>query len=249
MPKRGRPSAWAIAKAAQQMRTPYSKGGHGWGNKRPRIVPGYTRTAGPYRRALLGRPGHATMGGKIEKKYFDFAYGPTNYTTGGAVIVDLLAIAQGTTELTRVGGKINITNFNLRGRVDAIAAAAVPLAIRHILFWDKQTNGAAPAVTDLLTVANVNSFLNMDNVDRFQVIKDKTIVSNIGAMNSATGDRYGETKWVKFNIKVPNVPIHYSSTTGAIAEIKSNNLYLLTIADTAATATLAFRARTKFTDA
>lgn len=249
MPKRNRPSAWAIAKAAQQMRKPYSKGGKGWGNKRAKVmvVPGFTRTGGPYKRALMGRPGGITLGGTIEKKYYDTGYSAT-FSSAGAIISDLLAIAQGTTEVTRVGGKINVTNFNLRGRIDGLqTSGTVSNTLRVILFWDKQTNGAAPAVTDVLKQAGVNEYMNMDNVDRFQIIKDKFIVSNLNAA-FVTPVYFADSKILKFNYKC-SVPIHYSSTTGAIAEIKSNNLCLLLISDTSASHNYTFRVRTKFTDA
>lgn len=249
MPKRNRPSAWAIAKAAAQMRKPYSKGGSGWGNKRARVVPGFTRTAGPYKRALLGRPGGRTLtlGGQIEKKYLDTGIGYATATTTGTVVSSLLAIPQGTTEVTRVGGKINVCNINMRGQVRGLTATGVPGAVRWMLILDKQCNGAAPAVTDILTSAAINSFLNMDNVDRFQVLKDKMIVNNFGAI-SPTPLWYLNTVLVKCNYKC-NIPIHYSSTTGAIAEIKSNNLIWLIISERSSSVEYGLTARIKFTDA
>lgn len=249
MPKRGRPSAWAIAKAAASMRTPYSKGGRGWGNKRARfatkVVPGFTRVGGPYKRALLGRA--QTLGGTIEKKYLDSVFTATTATTAGYMIAaTLLTIPQGTTEVTRVGGKINITNVNIRGVLEGpVGLANVPDQVRVILFWDKQCNGAQPVVTDLLKTANYLSYLNMDNVERFQIIKDKLYMVDVVGWDG-TNALYKQLP-LKVNYKC-NVPIHYSSTTGAVAEIKSNNLGILFISQLGK-ASFAFNCRVKFTDA
>lgn len=236
--------AWDVAKAAGKSRVPYSK-------KRKTnngVVPGFTRVGGPYKRALMGRPGNnPTLNGRIEKKFFDSGAGFTTAVQAGAIVSNILAIAQGTTEITRVGGKINVVNFNLRGQVRGLTATGVPGAFRYIVFWDKQCNGAAPAVTDVLATAELNSFLNMDNVDRFQVIKDKIVINNFGAI-SPTPLWYLNTVLMKCNYKC-NVPIHYSSTTGAIAEIKSNNLCILLISERSTSIEYGFKWRVKFTDA
>jgi len=252
MNKRKRPSAWDIAKLAGIARVPWSKGGRGGSTqawKKQKVIPGFTRTGGAFARALNGRPGVKTLGGQIEKKYLDTAIGYSTAAIAGAVnATAILAIAQGTTEVTRVGGKINVCNINIRGQVRGLGATATPGAFRWILFVDKQCNGAAPAVTDILTTATINSFLNMDNVERFQILKDKMVINNVSGVYTTTPVYFAETKMIKAAVKC-NIPIHYSSTTGAIAEIKSNNIGMLFISEKASSVEYGVTVRVKFTDA
>jgi len=230
-------------------RTPYAK------RRKPptksMVVAGFTRTAGPYARAYRANPSRRqTLGGIIEKKFYDTAWGTTNVTSAGIIATHgFLAIAQGTTENTRVGGKITVVNVNFRGELTGVNdSSQVPEVARFIFLWDKQANGAQPAVTDILQTASVNSFLNMDNVERFQVIKDKMVTMDTNTYDAASTDAvYVDTKLIKLNYKC-SVPIHYSSTTGAITELKSNNLILLLISMNG----VCFyrgRMRVKFTDA
>lgn len=214
--------------------------------KKQLIVAGYTRTAGPYARAVGGRPGGITLKGTIEKKYKDNTFADFNVTPAGVVATNVLNIAQGTTEVTRVGGKITVTNVNLRGSVgNDNAGAQGPDIVRMIIFWDLQCNGALPNVTDVLTTADWRSYLNMDNVDRFKIIKDKCFIVDITTWDSTNA--LGAQKLIKVNHKC-SIPIHYSSTTGAIAEIKSNNLCIIWLSRNNASIAN-YTIRVKFTDA
>lgn len=248
--KRQRPSAWEIAKFASKNRTPYSKGGKGWGVKHPKVVPGFTRTAGPYARAYKANPSRAlTMGAPPEKKYLDTTATAVNAPTTGVIQAVFTVIPQGTTEITRVGGKITVTNFNVRGNfsLTTTALSGTPNndVVRMILFIDKQTNGAAPAVTDILKSANGQAYMNLDNVDRFQILKDKMI--KVGFTASGSTNLVGDLVPWKINKKM-NLPIHYSSTTGAITEVKSNNIYML-FTSWQGVVNFNYYARVKFTDA
>lgn len=203
------------------------------------VVPGYTRSVGPYRRALPGN---------IEKKYFDTATASASDNSGGTIVPSLNLIPQGTTDVTRIANKITIRNINLRcvGTQDDLAAALFDNGIlRVIVYVDKQTNGAAAAVTDILKSATLLSFRNLDQVDRFQILKDKFIHVPVLAAN-ALHTSSSSTQVRKFNIKC-DMPVHFSSTTGAITEIRSNNIGYLVIANNTTT-NLQVNARVKFTD-
>jgi len=234
--------AWDVAKAYAKRRKTNTA-------RKPRIQPGFTRTGGAYARAYRGNPSRAlTLGVPVEKKYYDSAWGPTTVAGTATIHSTFLAIAQGTTEVTRVGGKINVCNINFRGEILGLNDnSGAPEVVRIIWLWDKQCNGAAPVATDILAADNINSFLNMDNTDRFQVIKDKMYTVDVSAYDVASDLAFSHSKIIKLNYKC-SVPIHYSSTTGAIAEIKSNNLIFLAIA-IGTKAAYRMRVRVKFTDA
>jgi len=233
--------AWDVAKAYAKKRKKNPR--------KPRIVPGFTRTAGPYARAYRANPSRAlTLGVPVEKKFWDTGWGPTTFAGTWGVQATFLTIVQGTTETTRVGGKINITNVNFRGQILGLNdASGAPEVVRIVWLWDKQCNGAAPVALDVFQQDVMNAFLNMDNVDRFQVIKDKMYCIDISAYDVASDLAFSHSKIFKLNLKC-SVPIHYSSTTGAITEIKSNNLIMMYCA-VGNKAAWRCRTRVKFTDA
>lgn len=250
MSKRQRPSAWEIAKFASKNRTPFSKGGMGWGHKKSKVVPGFTRTAGPFKRAFLADPRRAlTMGAPPEKKYWDLGFG-VNPTNAGQIDGPLIGIAQGTTEQQRIGGKINLVNFNIHGQVigvQQVGAAVLPDVTRFMVVLDKQANGALPVVTDILKTAQINKFMNLDNVDRFQILKEKWITNDVLAWVATPFESIGQIKNFKINLKM-NIPIHFSSTLGAITEFKSNNIICLYI-NSNGQSVVNYTSRAKFTDA
>jgi len=206
----------------------------------PRVVPGYTRTVGAYKRSIPGN---------IEKKFFDTACSDTSDMSGGAIVAaSLNLIPQGTTDQTRVGNKITIRNVNVRFAIsadDQTTGAFAAGAIRIIIYVDKQTNGATAAFTDILKGGQVTSFRNMDQVDRFIILKDKIYAPPVmaaNALHTSTSARYYSIS------KKVNLPVHFSSTTGAITELRSNNIGFLAISDTASANIFNGVARVKFTD-
>lgn len=117
--------------------------------------------------------------------------------------------------------------------------------VRVILFMDKQCNGATAAVTDILKTASMVSFRNMDQVDRFVILKDKVYSTS----NLTTNSLHTSAGAVYYSIsKKCNEPVHFSSTTGAITEIRSNNFGLLYISDDATTNVALGNVRVKFID-
>lgn len=212
---------------------------------RNRVVPGYTQTRGRYARA------NSTS----QKKYFD-TQDTNNVATTGNVFASLNLIPAGTTDLTRVGGKCNISNLDVKFAfsLDQQASAVGGILsgnVRFIMFIDTQANGATAAVADILTSASIYSFRNMDTVDRFRILCDKmyNVTPQSAIWNGTTlYNGVGATKYFKKSWKKMNLPIHFSSTTGAITEIKSNNIGFLMISDNGGI-NYTLNARVKFYDA
>ncbi len=200
-------------------------------------VAGYTRLSGFY-----GRFG---PGG--EKKFFDTTLGSTALATAGVVLNDSLnLIPQGTTQSTRIGRKCTISKINMRGfMVLASNATASSEVYRIILALDKQANGATAAVTDLLTTADEKSFNNLSNSGRFMVLKDW-----YGTMNKMADIGTNINSVIKpfvFN-KSCSIPVEFSSTMGAITEIRSNNIFLIGVSSST-TLTFSHTTRVRYTDA
>lgn len=222
---------------------------------------GYLRTGGYFGRFNTGGAySRLRRGGynRPEHKFFDtvvagtFTAAEVVQTGGGE---DLLAIAQGTTESTRIGRKIIVKSIHCQGRVthagaEDSATIPNPLQIKLSLIWDKQANGAVPANTDVYETTDILHFNNLANKGRFVTLY--TFEENLAPLaaggTGVTGDWSGETKSFEFHKKC-HIPIMYDSTTGAVTEIKSNNLFWTAVANTTqATSGFTIRNRIRFVD-
>jgi len=168
--------------------------------------------------------------GNAELKFFDTATSFTTDITGEVPATgQLCLIPQGVTESTRIGRKAVIKSIQMKGSMlynPGAASTDTVGAVGHVyVVLDKQANGAAAAVTDVLTSASMGSaFINLANSERFIILK-KFIVSfnpGAGASGSASSVKRPYSWYSKYNI-----PLEFSSTTGAITEIRSNNVFLL----------------------
>lgn len=217
----------------------------GGGTKRSRSGPGYTRSSGYYGR-FSGAAG--------ELKFFDLDSNNSSISNTGDINSSWNLIAQGVTENTRVGRKCTIKiiewKWNLiLPEINSGATAGPADIIRMILYVDKQANGQTAAVEDILESTDFQSFYNLANQQRFRIILDKTTCLNaeslaydgIGAAQQASHMKAGSMR------KLCNIPIEYSSVTGALTEIRSNNIGLLVISKSNKGA-LVSKVRMRFSD-
>lgn len=140
-------------------------------------------------------------------------------------------IPQGVTESTRVGRLCTIKSIQLRGWVNWAPAGAVASSAQYLyLVLDTQTNGAAAAVTDVLTSNNISTALiNLNNSQRFRILK--RFVFPMTSQAGVSG-AYGSVVCPIDYFKKLDIALDFSSTTGALTEIRSNNLFLLAGSDT-----------------
>lgn len=210
------------------------------------VDPGVTRTSGYYGRFYPARRGDA------EKKFFDGSKGSTVIASTGTIMDDSLnEIAVGTGEQNRIGRKCVIKNIRIKGRVtlqNTVNATDTDDRYRIIIYMDTQANGATAAVLDILETTSINAFRNLAEQDRFVILYDKTraIHSMAGGAPTGTAAFGALSHNFKFNKKC-NVPIEYSSTTGAITEIRSNNIGVLAISQSGF-CTMAYQWRLRFSD-
>lgn len=186
-------------------------------------IAGRTRRAGYYGR-FTGRGS--------ELKFFDTTLAFTIDLTGEVPATgQLVLIPQGVTESTRVGRKCVIKSILIKASLLLTPAAAAAPAGNTVIYLvqDMQTNGAAAAVTDCFTGATLPTAVhNMANSSRFKILKKFTHSWNPQA--GATTAYAPMSKLLTFYRKC-NIPLEYSSTTGAITELKSNNIFLFAGAD------------------
>lgn len=157
----------------------------------------------------------------------------TNFPNVGVNSTGLLTLlngmAPGTTGSDRIGRRIRICSFQIR-LVFQNDTASTFSHCRMILFMDKQANGAAPAITDLLTSASPQAMLNLDNARRFRVLYDKDFVL-IG--NSTSPSNSVEGKRITYYRKTNIMTVYNSGSAGTIGDIETNSLYCLLIGSAA----------------
>lgn len=185
-----------------------------------------------------------------ELKFFDTATSFTLDATGEVLATGQLnLIPQGVTESTRVGRKCVLKS--IQGRWDILyvpssgATATTSYAIYLVL--DKQANGAAAAMTDVFTGTSATQALhNLSNSQRFVVLKKwvQTMTSPAG-VSTAYNNVLQHIDWYT----KCNIPLEFSGTTGAITELRSNNVFLLAGANNTDDAiTVSGNVRVRFSD-
>jgi len=190
----------------------------------PIARPGFQRTGGFY-----GRFGNQAkrLGNQPELKFFDTSLSFNFDNTAEVPATGQLAlIPQGDTESTRDGRLAYIKSIQIRGQAlyqPSSGANAADTAFLYLVL-DTQANGAAAAITDVFT-SNVmaTNMLNLNNSARFRIIKKWVMNFNSGA--GVTTAYNNVVKQIEYYKKC-NIKMDWSSTTGAITEIRSNNLFL-----------------------
>ena len=226
-PRRGfKTQLWGGGKAARA-RKMFGRTGRARVLRRQR---GYVRTTGLYRFAPSR---FAQRGGEL--KFFDVDLDTNAILAAGAVTDSVNKIAQGTSEVQRIGRKCTIRSINWRWRIRkdaATASSSTGDTVRVILFLDKQANGQTATVTNLLESANYQSFNNLANKSRFRTLMDRTYdMNNMAGGGDGTTEDYGEVHINDSLYKKVNIPIEFDSTAGAIGEIRSNNIGVLLISE------------------
>lgn len=218
----------------------------------PARYSGRFRRSGYYGRYNRGSQiARLRRGLNIEKKFFDTALNFTFDTTGEVPATgQLTLVPQGVTESTRVGRSMTVKSIQIRAEcvytpaADTVGATGCYL----LLVLDKQANGAAAAITDVLTSNDMRTaMINLANSERFYILKRWDFVMQAGAgVQTAFGK---DVKQIEY-FKKCNYTVEYSSTTGAITEIKSNNIFLLAGCDNQTDDSVSCNgtARLRFTD-
>lgn len=184
---------------------------------------GVGRTSGYY-----GRYNRAQVSGGGEQKFFDTALSFTvDRTAEVPATGQLNLVPQGVEESQRIGRKITIKSIQLRGalRYAPGAGGTGGTSVTWYVVQDTQCNGAAAAILDVLTTnAMETGMINMANSTRFRILKKFTWNFQASAGVSAA---FGTSVKTVQMYKKCDIPVEFSSTTGAITEIRSNNIFLL----------------------
>lgn len=195
----------------------------------------------------LARTGGLLPGKYYEQKYIDKVTAdialPIYNDADWWDIYHINDIDQGTGASERDGNKITMTHINIKGNIESTRANNVGFQnqqrIRMMLVYDRQANGVAPTLTEVLENATINdnstmnSHLSKKSGNRFRVLIDKIITSDnsVGGVGSASSPN--AQKVIHFNFKkrflLPT--LYNGNPDGAIANIMTGSLHLMWFRD------------------
>lgn len=144
-------------------------------------------------------------------------------STGAVTLLN--GMTQGTTTVTRIGQKIEMTACQIKLAYSSATTASVTTApmdlLQVSLVYDKQANGAAPAWSDIFTDSTaINApcgARNVNNLDRFVVLKTFHVCLAGAGPNAEYIEHYVSMKHdVRYN----------TGTAGTVADIQTGALYL-----------------------
>lgn len=147
-------------------------------------------------------------------------------STGAVTLLN--GMTQGTTTVTRIGQKIEMTSCQIKGLyynniTDLGNISGTPGCdlLQCSLVYDKQSNGAAPSWSDIFTDSTAinapTGARNVNNLDRFVVLKTFHVLISQAGPNAEYFEHY-----------IPmNHDVRYNTgTAGTVADIQTGALYL-----------------------
>lgn len=141
---------------------------------------------------------------------------------------DILQIIQGNTPTSRIANQIQTTSLQIRGQIRTISTSLLPSTCRMMVYWDKQSNGAVNSVSQLLHSGSTYAVWaprNYANIDRFDVLWDKTI--KLEPFHATDTTHVLPTAY-NFNkvIKTSRI-VKYQANGGAITDLAGNRLVVV----------------------
>ena len=170
----------------------------------------------------------ARMGGRVERKYTDSTSVESALTTTG-VFWCLNGTQPGTDPWERVGRQITVRSLDLKIKFQPLVAMANPMLARVIILWDSQTNGALPNIDAVLAndvpgLTHTMRPKNMDNRDRFIVLRDRKIMVN--PMNQT-----GVGNIIQEFVPINKETQYNAGVAGTVADIATGSLIMIILAE------------------
>jgi len=176
----------------------------------------------------VGRPGTEVKSVDVNPAAFNVvalaavAFAEPATMTGYSELNDIL---QGAGVYQRVGTRVTIKSIHVKLQITGQTPATTNTLMRTILVYDRQTNGAAPAIATIFSdqiagggVATLfNAGLNIANRSRFSIIRDDIRAISFGSESIATYKTYAKGAW----------PVEYSASGGTIGDIATGAIYLI----------------------
>jgi len=182
---------------------------------------GYVKPLKPktYRKSKtnIARTVNKIINKDVEYHFKDVAPSVSLSSTGTLTLLN--GLTTGDTDQTRQGKKVTVKSIQLGGTVSTTTEDTV---VRAMLVYDKQANGDAPSILDILTAKEPGAFKNLDNRKRFIILMDRVIPLSLNEGASVRKVEY---------YKRHNLPVIYNQgTAGTISDISTGSIYLILFA-------------------
>lgn len=169
------------------------------------------------------------IGSRTELKSIDLDLATTGSGTGditttmGRTCANAISIGADINQ--RVGRKITIRSLEMHYSIFADVDQSEPELCRIMVVFDRQANGTQPAGTDILTASSVYAPKNLNNRERFLILKDDLV-----SVQRQTEKSQVVSKWY-FRTALPVV--YNAGVAGTYADIASGSLWVCVVGTTA----------------
>lgn len=176
-------------------------------------------------------------------------WNPTTYAGVAGQLTLLNGMVYGGTAGQHIGRSVTLRSIAFNTALGFTSTGGAPI-LRVLIVYDRQPNGAAPAVTDILYANDPSAPMNLNNSKRFKVLHDwRPDEINPTAGAGISGPAVQHSFYRKLQL-----PMEFNTgSTGTIADITTGSIYALTFCtkmDAGAAVTLNHftTARVRFTD-
>lgn len=164
------------------------------------------------------RPSLAELKFKDTTAATAIAFGSSAWTTPGAAFL-LNGLVPDSTGTGRIGRRVVMKSIYIRASWALGGASTGGAPLRMLVVLDKQANGAAPAVVDVVATDSFYGFNNISNSNRFLTLFDQ-VLDPVAAGSSFTTQ--------KVCYKKLNLPVQYNAgTAGTITDIATGSVYIM----------------------
>lgn len=166
--------------------------------------------------------------GRDELKFIDQTADNIPLVSAGGIIL-LNGVIQGQDYNNRIGRKIINKSLLIRIHIVPVNTVSVPQgdAARFLVVYDSQTNGVSPSPSDIIDGGNYLRGINLNNRERFRVIKDWIVpltATNFSGANLIGGD---PTSRLLKTFKKLHLDTIFNGTGATIGAIATGSLILL----------------------
>lgn len=183
---------------------------------------------------------------RVEMKFLDTNVAAQDMSSGPTINL-VNGIAQGTDYNNRVGRRFLMKKIQINLEINPGVAQTVAEQGRVLVVYDNQSNGAAPAIGDILSISSTTSFMNLNNRDRFKVIWDKRYKCPVVAATNNSEFIQIDQYFRKCALEVTN-----SGTGATVGSIATGGLYVIGLSDgntATQVPTISFNCRIRYQDA
>lgn len=164
------------------------------------------------------------------------------FSTSTAIITLLNGLTVGSEHYQRIGRQVRIKRIKLSAQIGTNpddTTFTSQQAWRIMLLLDRQANGAAPAITDIIggiSNAGTNLYnsgygglmpINPLNLNRFHVLAD--YVKQASSLVTQTQPALQIYMWVDIDVSVNILTKYNAGNAGTVADILQNSIYVVAI--------------------